>query len=287
MRPSFVGIGCYKAGSTWLRRLLESHPDVHLPDRDREIHFFDQNFERGEEWYRGFFPDRERREGEACGEITPFYVYRAKSLPRARAMESIERVILIVRDPIARAHSDYRWRARFDENPPTFDEMLESEPELFDYGCYAEHAAPWVEAFGPDRVLCLVLEHATADLPATKSKVAAFLGVDPAKFPDEVGRDVVNKGAIPKRRRLYKAAAAIFQWTRRHDLDWIFKPVKRSAAARRVFGLGQGAQLSPVSPETRARLADQYRPHNERLASLFGLDLSVWENDAGDGGVNG
>lgn len=279
MRPSFVGIGCYKAGSTWLRELLASHPDVHLPNRDREVHYFDRNWERGEGWYLDFFPQRELGPGEACGELTPYYIYRPECIPRARSMGSIDRVLLIVRDPIARAHSDYRWRARLEKSPPTFEQMLESEPELFDFGCYARHLEPWLEAYGPQRVLCLVLEHATRDLPVTKQRLGAFLGIDGSRFPSEVGGGVVNPGATPKRRALYRAATGLFQWARRHDLDWVFKPVKRAKAARLVFGLGEGVALPPVSPETRSRLRERYKPHNDRLAAMFGLDLSVWLNE--------
>jgi hypothetical protein len=157
--------------------------------------------------------------------------------------------------------------------------MLASEPELFEFGCYGKYLEPWVDAYGRDRVLCLVLENASRELAATKALVAGFLGVDARRFPEHAGDDVANQGATPKHRALYRVATSAFQWTRRHDLDWIFGPLKRSTSARLVFGLGQGAKPPPISPRTRRELAERYRPHNERLAAMFGLDLSVWLND--------
>ena len=34
-----------------------------------------------------------------------------------------------------------------------------------------------------------------------------------------------------------------------------------------------------MPPETRARLADYFRPHNERLYELIGIDFG-WERDS-------
>ena len=39
--PTFLCIGAHKAGTTWLQKVLETHPDVFLPMK--EIHFFDRD----------------------------------------------------------------------------------------------------------------------------------------------------------------------------------------------------------------------------------------------------
>jgi len=39
--PNFLCIGAHKAGTTWLQKVLETHPDVFLPMK--EIHFFDRS----------------------------------------------------------------------------------------------------------------------------------------------------------------------------------------------------------------------------------------------------
>jgi hypothetical protein len=41
MFPDFLGIGAQKAGTTWLYRNLQTHPDVWLP-REKELHYFDE-----------------------------------------------------------------------------------------------------------------------------------------------------------------------------------------------------------------------------------------------------
>jgi len=44
MYPDFLGIGAQKAGTTWLYRNLQSHPEVWMPPI-KELHYFDEKFE--------------------------------------------------------------------------------------------------------------------------------------------------------------------------------------------------------------------------------------------------
>jgi hypothetical protein len=39
--PHFIGIGAQKAGTTWLYRNLQEHPEVWLPP-EKELHYFDE-----------------------------------------------------------------------------------------------------------------------------------------------------------------------------------------------------------------------------------------------------
>src|SRR4051812_9675260 len=55
--PDFVIIGAQKAGTTSLWRYLVEHPMIVGP-AEKEIHFFDGRFDRGEGWYRARFPRR-------------------------------------------------------------------------------------------------------------------------------------------------------------------------------------------------------------------------------------
>src|SRR2546427_8680745 len=74
--PTFLGIGVPRAGTTWLHTLLSGHPDAYLPTRRKEVRFFDRHFDRGVEWYEGFFSPPEGTGGyRAIGEISPHYLY--------------------------------------------------------------------------------------------------------------------------------------------------------------------------------------------------------------------
>ena len=39
--PDFIGIGAQKAGTTWLHRNLQAHPEIWMPT-EKELHYFDE-----------------------------------------------------------------------------------------------------------------------------------------------------------------------------------------------------------------------------------------------------
>jgi hypothetical protein len=71
--PNFLGLGAQRAGSSWLYKLLQTHPDIYLPERCKEVHYFDRYYYRGIKWYKNFF--HTHNSYKYTGEITPIYLY--------------------------------------------------------------------------------------------------------------------------------------------------------------------------------------------------------------------
>jgi hypothetical protein len=67
--PQFVIIGAVKAATTWLHVQLQQCDRVYLPDPEPK--FFSQDYERGFDWYAGFF--REARPSQLVGEKSADY----------------------------------------------------------------------------------------------------------------------------------------------------------------------------------------------------------------------
>ena len=83
--PTFLGIGVPRGGTTWLHALLETHPEIYMPSRRKEVRFFDAHFEQGTEWYESFFCGPEQRGMfRAVGEVSPQYIY-CEDCPRRMA----------------------------------------------------------------------------------------------------------------------------------------------------------------------------------------------------------
>ena len=45
MFPDFIGIGAQKAGTTWLHRNLQAHPEIWMP-QEKELHYFDEKIKQ-------------------------------------------------------------------------------------------------------------------------------------------------------------------------------------------------------------------------------------------------
>ncbi len=107
--PSFVIIGTQRGGTSSLHEWLSAHPAV-LPTAQREVHYFDNHYDRGTRWYRAQFPLR--RPGRVTGESTPFLLFHPLAPERAlRDLPAGTKFIALLRDPAQRAISHY-WLAR-------------------------------------------------------------------------------------------------------------------------------------------------------------------------------
>jgi len=209
--PDFLILGAQKAGTTSLHRYLEEHPCVLRP-ATKEVHYFDLKYDRGLDWYRAHFPTtlaralacRVGRAPAAAGDASPYYLFHPLA-PR-RAFETVPNALLLVllRDPVTRAHSHYRHAVRHSvEDCPTFaeaialeDERLAGERERivadgrydsFHFrhhsylarGCYADQLRAWFEYFPRERFLILKSEDLFGDPGSTFARVLAFLGLPP------------------------------------------------------------------------------------------------------------
>jgi hypothetical protein len=103
--PEFVIVGVQRAGTSSLFRYLNAHPQVRRPLR-KEIDYFSLEHQSGPRWYRAHFPVRGA--GAQSYDNTPQYFVHPLAHERAGALLPDARIVVAVRDPIARALSHHR-----------------------------------------------------------------------------------------------------------------------------------------------------------------------------------
>lgn len=212
--PDMVICGAMRSGTTALTHWLKQHPDVYMPPV-KELHYFDQHYDRGPGWYRRQFAGA--GPGRVCGESTPAYLYLAEARQRMVHDLPEARFIVSLRNPADRAWSHYLHNRERGKEPLDFAAALEAEPDrlrrpegrrqfsYLDRGRYAAQLADLVERAGSTRVLVLVFEtDVRSDPRRTYARVTEFLGLDAHEPPREVGRTVNASRAIrsPRVRRL-------------------------------------------------------------------------------------
>ncbi|MGZ4706492.1 MAG: sulfotransferase family protein [Acidimicrobiales bacterium] len=222
--PDFVIAGAAKCGTTSLYRYLVEHPLV-VAAQIKEIHFVDRqhNLDKGEGWYRSWFPTRAalRRaarghdaERAICGESTPNYLAHPDAAARLCAVVPDARIIVLLREPIDRVWSQYRWQQRFGGETLALIDALHAEAERVGGGfemmgadrqtrnrfishgylarsCYAEQLEWWFDAFAPEQLLLLRSEDLFADPAAVLARTCDFLGLPAFDLP---AYDVKNEG---------------------------------------------------------------------------------------------
>ncbi len=122
--PDFLGLGVQKGGTTSLHRMLEKHPGVYLPPA-KEVHYFSLNYAEGETWYRAQFSPASP--AQSCGEITPYYLFHPEVPKRMHASLPQARLIVLLRDPVERALSQYFHSCRLGLESLPIEEALAAE----------------------------------------------------------------------------------------------------------------------------------------------------------------
>ena len=125
--PDFVVVGAQKAGSTSLFAYLAAHPSVDQP-LVKEINYFDQRPEKGQNWYRRHFPLRESASGHITGEASPMYMVHPLAMDRISRDLPEVKVIAILREPVSRLISHYRHSVRLGHETLSLAAAIEAEP---------------------------------------------------------------------------------------------------------------------------------------------------------------
>ncbi len=210
--PDFLIIGAQRCGTTSLYRYLAQHPQVIGAAPSKGVHYFDVHHERSLRWYRAHFPTRRRRAraggAAVTGEASPYYVFHPHGPDRVRAAVPNARLIVMLRDPVIRAFSQYQQEyARGFEDAGTFEEALELESGrlrgerermLADPGYdsramqhhayaargeYAPQLEAWRERFDASQIHVIVAEEFFADPAAAYRGVLDFLGLPMPQRP--------------------------------------------------------------------------------------------------------
>lgn len=142
MLPSFFIIGAQKSGTTSLYYHLMQHPLLAHPKR-KEIFFFNNalHYQQGMNAYKANFPLKIPlfTSCKQTFEATTTYLESAECPARIKQHFPDAKFIVMLRNPIDRAYSQYRMSVRLGFEKATFAEAIEQEEERIAYGANDVH----------------------------------------------------------------------------------------------------------------------------------------------------
>ncbi|MBN3314964.1 HS3SA sulfotransferase, partial [Atractosteus spatula] len=253
--PQALIIGVKKGGTRALLEFLRLHPDIRA--LGSEPHFFDRHYARGLSWYRSMMP--KALDGQIVMEKTPRYFVTAETPARIYAMSKEIKLIVVVRDPITRAISDYTQIISKTPDIPSFETLtfknrttgqIDALWSPIWIGMYAQHLEKWLAYFPPAQIHFVHGERLISDPAGELGKVQDFLGLQ---------RIITDKH---------------FYFNKTKGFPCLKKP--EGSSKPHCLGKTKGRTHPKIDPEVIQRLKDFYHPHNLKFYQMAGQDFG-WQ----------
>ncbi|XP_052818864.1 heparan sulfate glucosamine 3-O-sulfotransferase 2-like [Mya arenaria] len=246
--PKVIIIGVKKCGTRALLEYLKLHPLIKAPGP--EPHFFDRNYHRGLDWYRSIMPST--KEHEITMEKTPRYFVSPDVPERIYNMSPNTKLVIVVRDPVIRALSDFTQAVSKNEveSNMTFrrrvlrrDGDINIHSSIVQTGIYVRYITNWLEYFGSSNIHIVSGEELVTNPLAVLETVQDFIGVE-----REIDGNLIY-----------------FNKTRGFPCIRILKRKRTS----KCFGKTKGRNHVQTDSTTLKRLYDFYSPYNQYLFKVI------------------
>jgi hypothetical protein len=291
--PNFVIVGAAKCGTTSLFEYLAQHPEIYLPTR-KELHYFSYSAIArnsrgpGDAGYLAHFcADRTQYERHyqgvrgqrAIGDVSPSYFHYAEVAERIRDELGKPKIIVILRDPVEKAFSQYMHLVRDNRETMSFADALKAEAERSEKGwaalwryaessIYASRLRRYLETSAEGRIKILLFDDLRRDPLAVLRELWRFLEVDETVVPNT--SEVHNASGRPRSKLV---------------ADLIAKPNPLVSAARKLVpeamrtGIKTRLRRLNTGPKgeidewSRAYLQDRFAADIREVEAILGRDL--------------
>jgi tetratricopeptide (TPR) repeat protein len=189
--PDFIIIGMAKCGTSSLFQYLREHPQILLPHK-KEINFFNNNFNRGVDWYLAHFPAITDREDFLTGEASPYYLSTPEVDRRIFQLFPNVKLIILLRNPVERTISEYYHSFNRGLQKKSLLEIINSEKEylarvsetesIYEFGyllnsIYVDRIQRWMSIFPQENILILESKLFFERTDIYMKKIFDFLGL--------------------------------------------------------------------------------------------------------------
>ncbi|XP_042294622.1 heparan sulfate glucosamine 3-O-sulfotransferase 6 [Sceloporus undulatus] len=253
--PQALIVGVKKGGTRALLEFLRLHPEVRA--LGAEPHFFDRHFPKGLPWYRNLMP--RTLEGQITMEKTPSYFVTKEAPRRIYNMSRDTKLIVVVRNPVTRAISDYTQTLSKTPTLPSFQALafknlstglIDTTWSAVRIGIYAKHLDNWLRYFPLSKFLFVSGERLVSDPAGEMGRVQDFLGLE---------RVVTDKH---------------FYFNETKGFPCLKKP--EGSSRPRCLGKSKGRPHPKIDQQVIRRLQEFYRPFNMKFYQMTGQDFG-WD----------
>lgn len=301
-KPNFLVVGTPKGGTSSLYRYLKVHPEIYLPEQ-KELHFFScaelyKNINGPgdkialinviQSWGEYLTLYKNITTEKAAGDVSPSYLYYSKEsiLKINGLLDSNLKIIIMLRDPIERAFSNFLHQKRLMHEKLDFNEVIKIEEERIEKGygdfwrylghsLYSENCMDYINAFGSTNVKIVLFEDFVSQPHETIKSIFEFLEVDGNFTPNNLNT-IYNKGGVYTSNVLTK---------------FLLKPTVMKEEIKRLVGnkireqykmyknkiLLKNRKEKPAISEESIKYLQSYFFDDVKKLKEMGLDITLWK----------
>ena len=292
--PTFLIVGVQKAGTTSIYNYLQEHPQVFM-SRIKETNFLEQDWsslppEKQNkngivtiEDYAALFADV--RDEIAIGEASPNYLFHYESsAARIKKYVPDARLIMVLRNPIERAYSDYLMHIRDAINTNStkvmsFSEQIDKRAHksfIIRKGFYATPVKYYLDCFDKDQIKVFLYDDLVRDPQQFMEEFYTYIGVD--SFQADVSKKV-QQAKIPKNQainNLLQSKNPLRAFVANTLKTVVPLETRQNIRDRLINFNSQSKKSMPLTDSDREKLINLYREDILQLQYLIDRDLSGW-----------
>lgn len=314
--PDFIIVGAQKSGTTSLHHILDNHPQVFIP-KD-EIYYFDiddiqqhydffihlknqqrwtyfdyeKEFDTYFEWYTHHFEGAQA--GQLIGEDSTTYLASPVAPERIAKLLPNAKILIMLRDPVARAYSHYWHLVESRRAVYNFEESIQYQPEnILQRGRYKRQIDHFMANIPPSQIKVILFEHFIKNIQSVTDEVCTFLGLDESLDTEKIPT-WSNKTTVPKILSIQLLYNRLLRpiTNKRFFIRKDLPGHKRSSSSamsesstslfsqlakvdRLIVELNAG-ERPPMKPETKTFLQQLYARENAGISELIGTDVSQY-----------
>ena len=255
--PSAIVIGVQKSGTRELMDFMYLHPHIQIyHDKIYEMNYFGNNrqYKEGVGWLTEQMPCSFSNQITIMKKAGYFH---AMDVPeRIQKFNATIKLILMVREPIARYYSAYTFfKAMGRPYEETFDEMVinalkntqQKQTRLLNMSIYDESMEYWLEHFYLSQIFIIEHNQFKQDPVSVLVKVEEFLGLG------------------------HYITSDMFAYNAVTGFQCIGSNLTTTGMS--CYASNRGRPQDPISREIKSKLTDYFKPKNERFFRIIGKSI--------------
>lgn len=184
-------IGVQKAGTSTFWKWLSQHPDIFAPQTMKDFHFFTRQEwrDKGIPYLHSFYKGYNKEKIILHGGVN--YYFEPEFLDHLLKYQTEGKFLIVLRDPIQRAWSAFRYFKKLSQENRTFQEAIDDELQnridpqyrhryaYLEHGLYAKYLRIIISRIHPSQILIIDFKSLFEHPDEKMKEVFEFLNIEP------------------------------------------------------------------------------------------------------------